>query len=289
MADVLTTLAALKAWLRIPLNNVSDDPALKAVVDAVNADFLACINRRSLLANPYTEIRDGNGKDRIVLRNTPVQAVSLVQVGPYILLPYNPFAASQTLYTGFLINSSSFVSVGGYVNDDLTVSLIGQVFARGRQNVKIGYVGGTVSNGTATQAVPVSPYQVTVKGPVPLNAPFVGDAGVAYANGTALTPLTTPGTPGLGQYAVSSAGVYTFAAADVAASVTISFTYQAAPFDVTQACTEWAAYRYYAKDRAGKKSVVTESRLATTFETDAMPKTVRNVMDNYIRRGMAGN
>lgn len=289
MADVLTTLPALKSWLRIAPDNVSDDVNLTALVNAVNADFLQCINRRSLVANPYTEIRDGNGKDRMVMRNLPILAVSLVQIGAYVLLPYNPFAASQTLYTGFILNSSAFVSVGGYVNDDFTVSLVGYSFWKGRQNVKIQYVGGTVANGAATQAIPATPFQITVTGPAPLKAPFIGDAGVTFANGTALTQLTTPGTPAQGQYTVSALGVYTFAAADTTQSVTINFTYQAAPLDVVQACTEWAAYRYQAKDRAGKKSVVTESKLATTFETDAMPKTVREVMDNYVRRGMMGS
>lgn len=288
MADVLTTLPALKSWLRIAPDNVSDDTNLTAIVNAVNADFLSCINRRSLVANPYTEIRDGNGKDRMVMRSLPIQAVSLVQVGPYILLPYNPFAASQTLYTGFIINSSAFVSVGGYVSDDFTVSLVGYAFWKGRQNVKIQYIGGYVGQGSSSQVIPASPFQITVKGPAPLLAPFVGDAGVTYANGTPLTQLTTPGTPVQGQYAVSATGIYTFAAADSTQSVTINFTYQAAPLDVVQACTEWAAYRYQAKDRAGKKSVVTESKLSTTFETDAMPKTVREVMDNYVHRGMMG-
>lgn len=288
MADVLTTLPAVKSWLRIAPDNVSDDPNLTAIVNAVNADFLSCINRRSLVANPYTEIRDGNGKDRMVLRSLPIQAVSLVQVGPYVLLPYNPFAASQTLYTGFILNSSAFVSVGGYVNDDFTVSLVGYAFWKGRQNVKIQYIGGYVANSTATQAIPATPYQVQVQGPAPLKAPFVGDAGVVYANGTPLTQLTTAGTPAQGQYTVSATGLYTFAAADSTQSVTISFTYQTAPLDVVQACTEWAAYRYYQKDRQGKKSIVTESKLSTTFETDAMPKTVKEVMDNYVHRGMMG-
>jgi hypothetical protein len=291
MPDVLTTLALVKGWLRIPPSNTGDDLNLQALVNAVNTDFLSQISRQSILAKPYTEIRDGNGKDRMVLRQYPVQAVSLVQVGPYVLLPYNPFAASQTLYTGFLINSSAFVSVGGYTSDEHCVSLQGYLFQRGRQNVKFGYVGGYVAQGSATQNVPVSPYQVQVSGPasgIPPSAPFVGDQGVTYANGTALTPLTTPGTPGVGQYAVSSTGLYTFAAGDSGQSVTINFIYQAAPADVTQACTEWAAFRYQAKDRGNKRSIVTETHLQTTFDTRAMPDTVKDVIEQYMRRGMMG-
>ena len=70
--------------------------------------------------------------------------------------------------------------------------------------------------------------------------------------------------------------------------MTINFIYQAAPADVTQACTEWAAFRYQAKDRGNKRSIVTETHLQTTFDTRAMPDTVKDVIEQYMRRGMMG-
>jgi hypothetical protein len=73
--------------------------------------------------------------------------------------------------------------------------------------------------GSETDAVPGSPYKITVQ-----NTGIVsGDSGVKYA--TTGSPLTkVASNPATGQYAVS-AGVYTFSAGDNGAQVSISYTY----------------------------------------------------------------
>jgi len=83
------------------------------------------------------------------------------------------------------------------------------------------WVASSITTGSETDAIPGSPYKVTVQ-----NAGIVsGDAGVKYASsGTALTNVAS--NPSTGQYAVS-AGVYTFAAADSGAQVTISYNFGA--------------------------------------------------------------
>jgi hypothetical protein len=86
---------------------------------------------------------------------------------------------------------------------------------------------GSVSSGTAQTGsyreewtVPVSTYTVTVTNA----AHFVQDGGVLYAaNGQILNAITS-GTPAQGEYTVSN-GVYVFAAADVGASMLITYTY----------------------------------------------------------------
>lgn len=68
--------------------------------------------------------------------------------------------------------------------------------------------------------IPATPYQVTVANAVN----FVTDAGVLYSvTGLPLTKVAS--SPTTGQYSVSIAGVYTFAAADTTLGVLISYTY----------------------------------------------------------------
>jgi hypothetical protein len=80
------------------------------------------------------------------------------------------------------------------------------------------WVASATPAGTETDAVPGSPYKITVQ-----NAGIVsGDSGVRYANTSPMTKVVS--NPTTGQYAVS-AGVYTFSAGDSGAQVTISYTY----------------------------------------------------------------
>jgi hypothetical protein len=78
-----------------------------------------------------------------------------------------------------------------------------------------------VADGEAQNVPASSPYTVTVANA----STFLNDYGVQYsATQQQLTRLAS-GTPAQGQYTVSSAGVYTFAAADEGAAMLISYTY----------------------------------------------------------------
>ena len=73
--------------------------------------------------------------------------------------------------------------------------------------------------------IPGTPYQVTIA--PPNSGTFVADLGVIFsASGVQLTRVAS--APATGQYSVSSAGVYTFAAADTTLGVKISYEYSAA-------------------------------------------------------------
>lgn len=73
--------------------------------------------------------------------------------------------------------------------------------------------------------IPATPFQVTVA--PPSSGTFVADLGVMFsASGVQLTRVAS--APATGQYSVSALGVYTFAAADVALGVKISYEYSAA-------------------------------------------------------------
>lgn len=70
--------------------------------------------------------------------------------------------------------------------------------------------------------IPGTPYQITIS--PPNSGTFVRDLGVVYsATGIVLTRVAS--SPNTGEYSVSGAGVYTFAAADTTLGVKISYVY----------------------------------------------------------------
>lgn len=88
------------------------------------------------------------------------------------------------------------------------------------------FFGGSKAGGQTSVAkdeagtIPGTPYQITVAN----GATWVIDLGVR--NATTLIPLTrVASAPATGQYSVSGAGVYTFAAADTTLPMLISYTY----------------------------------------------------------------
>lgn len=74
----------------------------------------------------------------------------------------------------------------------------------------------------SAQTIPGTPYQITVA--PPNSGVFTRDLGVVYsATGIPLTAVAS--SPTTGQYSVSAAGLYTFAAADTTLGVLISYEY----------------------------------------------------------------
>jgi hypothetical protein len=71
--------------------------------------------------------------------------------------------------------------------------------------------------------VPATPYQITVAPPG--SGTFVSDLGVQSAAGAQYTRVAS--APVTGQYSVSGAGVYTFAAADTGIAMLVSYEYSA--------------------------------------------------------------
>lgn len=86
MAD-LTTLAKVKAWLPIVASTTSEDTLLSGLITSTSADFMRSIRRPDLLTATYTEIREGDGANRLLLRHWPITAVSLLTIGGVTINP----------------------------------------------------------------------------------------------------------------------------------------------------------------------------------------------------------
>lgn len=115
--------------------------------------------------------------------------------------------------------------------------------------VTVSYVAGYGSQFALPTNVPATPFQITPADTVDSDGIFSLDLGVIYtASGTALTKVT--GTPAVGQYAVNvSTGVYTFAAADAGAAITISGAFTEIPDDLVDAALRLITQRYHTKGR----------------------------------------
>lgn len=89
------------------------------------------------------------------------------------------------------------------------------------QTVADGIIG--VKNDTVGAVIPETPYQITPT--VPDSGAWSQDLGVRDASGQPMTRVAA--SPAAGQYSVSAAGVYTFAADDAGHTVYIDFQYTA--------------------------------------------------------------
>lgn len=124
-ANDLTTIAAVKAY---PGFNAADgDPAstlLARLVTAASAAIQRYTNRDIIQAT-YNEVRDGYGGTKMLLRQFPAQAPTLVQVdGITIAQRASPTAA------GWVFDGNRVLGLSGYV------------FTRGISNVVVAYTAG---------------------------------------------------------------------------------------------------------------------------------------------------
>jgi hypothetical protein len=254
-AGDLTTLDRLKMHLGI--EDSSADPILLGLVSAASSDFEGRTDRR-IYARSYTETCTGDGRDRLQLLNYPIVSVSSVTVD------------------GETIPERTTVSGSGWTIDGTELVLDGYTFTEGNRNVAISYVAGYAEIDEAATVPSVSPYRLLP------SKMFGNDLGVKLAiGGTAMIKVT--GSPASGQYAVDSAGLYTFNVAQAGVGVLLS--YGTVPVDVVQAVNELAADIYKRRDHIGQRSKVIGGE-TVTWMVDAIPTYAESVIKEYRRLGI---
>lgn len=107
----------------------------------------------------------------------------------------------------------------------------------------VSYDAGYGASLTETSTIPATPFQITVS----KASAFAIDEGVIKSDGTVFVKVASG--PTAGQYAVSAAGVYTFAAADAAASVSIRYAYTKIPADLAWSALALITMRYKSRGR----------------------------------------
>lgn len=125
-AGDLTSLANVKQWLNITVT--TDDALLTRLITAASA-FVQTWLDRTIGSATYTEFRDGNDQNRLMLKNRPVTAVSAVAINGVPIQQAVPLAPNQPVQAGWLFS-------------DKMVYLVGFQFWKGLQNVQIQYTAG---------------------------------------------------------------------------------------------------------------------------------------------------
>ena len=150
----LTTLANVKAWLSgngVAPQNPSDDLQLEACITAWSAMFLQRTGRgpqdgseptSSPFVAPvnYTEVYDGNGHDKLYLRNSPIQSVSSLIIGQTTIPASTGFGVA-----GYGIGANKkfiFMRQGGSATFGYGC---GRDFWKGIQNIQAVYEAGYTS------------------------------------------------------------------------------------------------------------------------------------------------
>jgi hypothetical protein len=256
----LTSLERVKAWLSVNSNN--DDVLLNNLIDECSRFILSYTNRPTLFQYIFSDIYDGVGNIRQMLRHYPVNNISLVMIDTVII------PASVNNGNGYLLEDWEKIPPGR----PQLLSLKGYEFAKGNSNVNIVYCVGYVIS---------KEERIIANSSIIVAAPFGSfgkDEGVTYSNNTALVKVTN--NPLQGQYSVNN-GVYSFNAADN--NLVVKITYSYIPSDIEQACISLVGERYRYKNRIGEISKSLGTQETIHYSQKDMPDFVKGLLQPYKR------
>lgn len=258
-AGDLTTLEGVKAWLGAQ-PGTDDDALLAALITAASNCVSDHLGRAPIVVTQFTDIYDVYQPDYVVLRQWPVVSVASVAFANATITANA--AATFPLGSGFLLEDTQG-------RRPHKLSVVGYSLPQGRAAVQVVYTAGYKVT---------DPAAVASGGQLTPQRTWLGDLGVAYASGTALTLVT--GAPAVGQYAVSSVGVYTFNIGD-AGPFLVSYSFPPAP--VEQAVKEIVGEAYKRKDRIGQISKTQQGQGTVSFAQVAMNQTAALMLRPYMR------
>lgn len=260
----LTSLASIKEWLSIPSDDTDADNLLTRMNRTISAHVINHLNRDNIALAPYRDVYDGYGREYLLLRRSPVYDVQTVSfsgtpipaaIGDGITQPY---ANGWVLEPEYSVLGTQRLNLYGYRTP------------RARSSVVVQYRAGYVNENEA-YTIPADPYQIKV------TQHWLADFKVKRPDGTVLVKVDA--SPASGQYTVSD-GLYTFAAADVGASVLISYSF--VPADIENAVIELVAERYRYMDRIGLLSKALGGQETISFSQKAMSEFVQENLTPYM-------
>lgn len=177
MSIELTTLARVKAWLNVTIND--NDETLQALIVSCS-QFIETYTKRKFELQPHVENRDGTGGSWMVFSNIPIVSIESVVINGNTVLPsnytFNSYAVylSQGTFTRGR-NNVIFNYTAGYavIPSDLEQACIDVVSLRWRERDRIGHQSKSLGGETVTFTIRDFPPQVqtilnTYKKVVPL-------------------------------------------------------------------------------------------------------------------------
>jgi len=263
----LVSLLDVKTYLSLTTVDTLRDATLSRLITQISRAIFNSINRNFVLPKIITDTYDGNGQDRLQLKNWPVISVNSLTI------------------EGSVVPLSSLLTSSGYVLEPPDLEPPGNMqilylrnywFNRGTQNILVTYLSGYLIQNEIFSVPAVGPYTYQALSPFGI---WGSDFSVAFASGSVLFPVQT--APATGQYTVSSTGLYTFSAADAGKIITLGYGY--IPADLTQCALEWIAYRWATKDRVGYSSKSLGGAETVSFTNEAVPVFVAQSLQNFKR------
>ena len=294
----LVTLSTVKSWLGLLNTDPARDTQLQGLISQISLAIYNWCNRGFFLPQNVTEYYDGNGRDRIQLRNWPVGEIISLYINGTLVPPFLPPWPTPTVIptTGpvapivpppgvFITYDMPIYDTPGYILEDASLDPPGDMqllmlnaytFWKGKSNVTVQYQAGyTIFS--EPQTVPgTGPYTISVNAPW---GPWGSNWSVTYAS-SGIVLVAVVGTPAAGQYSVSG-GVYTFSSADASQALLISYGY--IPADITQCALEWVQLRWAEKDRPGQVSKSLGGQETVSYKNEPIPKFIELTLNNFRR------
>lgn len=285
----LTWLAAVKG--RAEVAAVSDDQQIQDAITAFSQWILDYCGRSTLNSiQTFNEIYNGNGNQRLFLRNFPIQAlIQVVANGVQV-----PQSFGFNSWGVFIEQSQKSIAIRGgvgsfttfpYPNPTYGNSAMnrGPVFFRGIGNIQVQYNAGYPSVTITNEVDMITGQTITLQ-----TGPWVADGGVVFF--PSLLPLAlVPNSPGPSQYAVSN-GLYVFNVADEGKQVAVTYNINRAPADLEYAVRNVVALNYKRKAWQGldSRAVAAGGTTGTTrYSTWTWPPEYDKVFEHYKRLGFS--
>jgi hypothetical protein len=236
----LTDLATVKDELEVDAGDTGNDAWLTRALGQVSSAVMNDTNRvfapefvQDLFDIRRARYQVPNGQCVLQLSRWPVLAVTSVvislvgQNAPLSLVENTDFRVDYATGEIYRLNSDT-----------------GTVSAWEALPVAVRYSGGYGAAVSEAHTVPATPFQVTVT----QAATFSCDQQVSYVS-SGLPLVRVASGPTVGQYSVSAAGVYTFAAADTSKALTFAYATISVPSDLVDATLQLITARFRAKGR----------------------------------------
>ena len=202
----------------------ADKAKVTRLIGSASRMVYSVILRPYLFRHTYSDVYDGTGRERMVLRNWPVLSVdSLLVSGVPVPIAEGFGESGYRLdhWDGFPPGTPQSLTLSGYS------------FCRGLTNVSVTYTAGYAVSNEAHTVSSAANYTVSAGSPF---GTWAVDDGVAYADGSGLlTPVTA--SPAQGQYIVAD-GSYTFNSTDAGKPVLLSYSF--IPADIEEAVIDIA-------------------------------------------------
>lgn len=268
----LTTLATAKVWLNIPGAGNDDtgasDPILTRLITAASATVLDFLNREGDIGlRTVTERYDTFGGDRIILKQWPAHRIVSVSIGEQSIGD-----AGQGGASGFRLQDTASANGG-----QQKLAFVGLRLPTAQQGVEVVYEAGYVRD--EVRELPEAAENATTVQITTYSA-LLTDHGVTDADGAALTRVRT-GTPATGEYKVSEAGTYTFAADRAGEAVTLRYSF--VPSVIEDTVIQMIGQKFKAKDNIGVSSKSLGGQESIVFDKRDMTPSMREALQSFRR------